>query len=75
MKQLTQREFKERCTAEMWEKYVEGLITEAADRDSYHEAPNGRLCIDVDGGYQSNITLMWHGTDREWQEEYPDEGE
>lgn len=72
-RELTQQEFKELCSAEQWEKYVQGLIIEAADRDKYSVFPNGRLAIEIDGGYQSNITLMWHGTDREWQEELPED--
>lgn len=66
---LTQTEFKRRCTAAQWETYVQGLITEAAERDRYY-LKGGQLAFTPDvGGYQSNPTLVWNGTDEEWQED------
>lgn len=62
MKSISQGTFKKLCTKKQWDAYVEGLISEAADRDEYFKI--GDRPAFVAGGEEggsSHPVLGWDG--------------
>lgn len=62
MKRITQKQFKELCSANQWEAYVQGLIEEAGFRDEFFKKGTCPLFkVQEDGGGSSTPIIGWDG--------------
>ena len=62
MKRIKMEKFRKLCTPAQWDEYVEGLIWEHAEKDTFFQKGDRPLFqVNEDGGGSSTPILGWDG--------------